>query len=44
MHEQGWLDERKDFSDPKVISWMRLAHGKKGAKKSGRAEWSLLAS
>jgi hypothetical protein len=39
MHEQGGLDERKDFSDAKVVSGMRMAHGKMGTeKRAGRME------
>jgi hypothetical protein len=28
MHEQGRLDERKDFGDAEVVSGMRKTHGK----------------
>jgi hypothetical protein len=36
MHEQGRLDERKDFGDAEVVSGMRKTHGKKGGEKRGR--------
>jgi hypothetical protein len=42
MHEQSWLDERKDFGDAEVVSRMRKTHGKKEAKNGG-AEWRVLA-
>jgi hypothetical protein len=42
MHEQGGLDEWKDFGDAEVVSGMRKTHGKKGAKNGG-AGWRILA-